>query len=173
MFSKKELKIKPITKKYYEENLTLLNSVIRESHFLARKIEISYEESKQFLDTYFNHPNSIYLIALYKRKLIGHISSLPRFEDLLSHIVNIGYIVHSDYRKKGVAARLMENLITEAKKKEKTIRILIAEVASDNIASINLLKKYDFKEFGRLINGFMKKEDEFVDFLHFSKHLFD
>ncbi len=173
MFSKKELKIKPITKKYYEENLTLLNSVIRESHFLARKNEISYEESEQFIDTYFNQPNTIYLIALYKRKLIGHISSLPRFEDLLSHIVNIGYTVHSDYRKKGVASRLMENLIIEAKKKEKTIRILVAEVAVDNIASINLLKKYGFKEFGCLINGFMKKDDEFVDFLYFSMHLFD
>ena len=56
-FKKEDLKIKPITKKYYEENLTLLNSVIRESHFLARKKEISYEESEQFLDTYFNHPS--------------------------------------------------------------------------------------------------------------------
>ena len=171
MFSKKELKIKPITKKYYEENLTLLNSVIRESHFLARKKEISYEDSEQFLDTSLYHPNTIYLIALYRGKLIGHISSLPRFEDLLSHIVNIGYIVHSDYRKKGVASRLMENLITEARKKKKSIKILIAEVAADNIASINLLKKYDFKEFGHLFNGFMKKDDEFVDFLYFSKHL--
>ena len=172
MFSKKELKIKPITKKYYKENLTLLNSVIRESYFLARKNEISYEESEQFIDTYFNHPNTIYLIALYKRKLIGHISSLPRFEDLLSHIVNIGYIVHSDYRKKGVASMLMKNLIFKAKQKN-SIKIMVAEVAADNIASINLLKKYDFKEFGCLINGFMKKDDEFVDFLYFSMHLFD
>jgi len=171
MFSKKELKIKPITKKYYEENLNLLNSVIRESHFLARKKEISYEESKQFLDTCLYHPNTIYLIALYKRKLIGHISSLPRLEDLLSHIVNIGYIVHSDYREKGVASSLMESLFTEARKKEKTIRILVAEVAADNIASISLLKKYGFKEFGCLSNGMLVENEEYVDLLSFSKYL--
>jgi len=35
---------------------------------------------------------------------------------LLSHIVNIGYIVHSDYRKIGVGSSLMENLIIEARK---------------------------------------------------------
>ncbi|MFX0187185.1 MAG: GNAT family N-acetyltransferase [Candidatus Hodarchaeota archaeon] len=172
MFNIEDLEIQPLTTKYYDENLDLLNSVIRESHFLAQKNEISNEESRQFIDTYFEHPNTIYLIALYKQKLIGHISSIPRSEGRLSHIVNIGYIVHSNFRKKGVASRLMENLIIEAKEKS-TIKIMVAEVAADNIASINLLKKYDFNEFGCLFNGLMKKEEEFVDFLYFSKYLYE
>ena len=171
MFNIEELEIQPLTTEYYDENLQLLNSVIRESHFLARKNEISDEESMQFIDTYFEHPNTIYLIALYKQILIGHISSLPRLEDRLSHIVNIGYIVHSNFRKNGVASMLMENLIIETKQK-KNIKIMVAEVAADNIASINLLKKYSFNEFGRLFNGLMKKDEYFVDFLYFSKYLY-
>ncbi|MFX1394259.1 MAG: GNAT family N-acetyltransferase [Promethearchaeota archaeon] len=170
MLNKKELEIKPLTKEYYDENLKFLNSVIRESHFLARRNEISHEESLQFIDTYFNHPNTIYLIALHKHKVIGHISSLPRLEDLLEHIVNIGYLVHPDYRKKGVASILMENLIFSAKRTD-GIKIMVAEVAADNKGSINLLKKYGFKEFGRLIKAFKKIDENFVDLLYFSIHL--
>jgi len=170
MLNKKELEIKPLTKKYYDDNLKLLNSVIKESHFLARRHKISYEESLQFIDTYFKHPNTIYLVALHKQKLVGHISSLPRLEDLLDHIVNIGYLVHPNYRKKGVASSLMEKLIFAAKQTN-SIKIMVAEVAADNNASINLLKKYGFKEFGRLINGFKIIDENFVDLLYFSIYL--
>ena len=39
--------------------------------------------------------------------------------------------------------------------------------------TVNLLKKYSFNEFGRLFNGLMKKDEDFVDFLYFSKYLYE
>ncbi|GAH39602.1 unnamed protein product [marine sediment metagenome] len=88
----------------------------------------------------------------------------------MCHTVIIGYLVHSDYRLKGVGSILMERLLDEVRKIG-NIKILTAEVAADNIASQKLLMKYDFKEFGRLLNGLMIKNNEYVDLLSFSKHL--
>jgi len=168
----KNLEIIPLISKYYEQNLKLLNKTIKESHFLARTKDISYEEGQSFIDTYFENPSTIYLIALYDGKLIGHMFCIPRFEDLLSHTVIIGYLVHSDYRRKGIGSILMERLLGEIKNNG-NIKILTAEVANDNIASQELLNKNGFKEFGRLLNGIMTKNDEYVDLVSFSKHLID
>ena len=168
----KDLEIRTLTEKYYEENLKLLNETIKESHYLARDKEVSYEEGQSFIDTYFDHPSTVYLIAFYDGKLIGHMFCIPRLEDLLRHTVNIGYLVHTDYRKKCVGSILMEKLLNEVGKKG-NIKILTAEVASDNFASQKLLMKYGFKKFGRLLNGLMTKSNKYVDLLSFSKHLLD
>ena len=170
MFKKKELEIKPLTPEYYDKNLKLLNATIKESHFLARDKEVSYEEGQAFIDTYIDHPSTVYLIALYDGKLIGHMFAIPRFEDLLLHTVIIGYLVHFDYRRKSIGSMLMERILDEVRKKG-NIKILTAEVASDNIASQKLLIKYGFKEFGRLLDGLMLKNNDYVDLLSFSKHL--
>lgn len=170
-FEKDKLEIKPLTPEFRKKNLKILNSVIKESHFLARRNEITKKENEQFIEYYTKLPNTIYLIALYKGKLIGNICALPRPEDLLSHIVAIGYLVDSKYRGNGVCSALMENLIAEAKNRE-GIKIMIAEVAADNVPSQNILKKYEFNELRRLKDGMMKKEkgEGFVDLLSFSKH---
>lgn len=76
----------------------------------------------------------------------------------------------SEYRNKGVGASLIEHLIKEATKK-KNVKIMIAEVASDNVASQNLLKKYKFKEFGNITNGFKRKDHSFIHLLYFSRYL--
>ncbi|TFG03148.1 MAG: GNAT family N-acetyltransferase [Promethearchaeota archaeon] len=169
-FNLNQLKIKPLTPEYYDQNLELLNSGISENHFLARMNPVTKEESMGFVDHFSQFSNTIYLIATLKDKLVGHIFALPRIEELLSHIVNIGYLVHVDYRKIGVCSKLMDALIEEARRK-RNIRIMIAEVAEDNEASINVLKKFGFTEFGKVRRGFMKKNEEFIDLLYFSKHL--
>jgi len=120
------------------------------------------------MKTVLNYPNTVYLIALYRNEVIGHISAIPRFEDLLDHVLNIGYLVHRDFRGKKVRSSLMEYLITEVKNR-KQIKIRTAEVAEDTIISINLLNK--FKDFGRLSNGMMKLGESFVDLLYYTKHL--
>jgi putative acetyltransferase len=122
------------------------------------------------MDYYLKFLDTIYLIALYEEKLVGHIFALPRVEELISHIVNIGYTVKSDYRNKRIGSILMQQLISKVNKNKK-VKIMFAEVASDNIASQNLLRKYNFEEIGRLYNGFMRKNHTFIDLLYFSKYL--
>ncbi len=166
-----DLRIIPIQEEYYEENLKLLNSVIKESDFLARKSAITLEETKQFFDTYLNNLSTLYLIALYKNIVIGHTSCIPRSEELLNHVANIGYLIHMDYRKKGVGSLLLEELLIKAKEKRR-LRVLIAEVAKDNLPSIKLLKKFQFHQSGKIENGMLRMTGKYVDLLQFSKQLF-
>ncbi|MBD3255317.1 MAG: GNAT family N-acetyltransferase [Candidatus Lokiarchaeota archaeon] len=170
-FNTENILIRPITEEYYQENLDLLNSIIMESHFLARKNKITLEESEDFFETYLSYPGTLYLIAIYNDKVVGHISCLPRFEELLNHIANIGYIVHKDFRKKGIASMLMKELISRTIKINR-IKIFIAEVAKDNIASVKLLKKYSFRKCGKIKDGMSRDKDEYVDLLQFSKQFF-
>jgi ribosomal protein S18 acetylase RimI-like enzyme len=64
----------------------------------------------------------------------------------------------------------MQQLISKVNKNKK-VKIMFAEVASDNIASQNLLRKYNFEEIGKLYNEFMRKNHTFIDLLYFSKYL--
>ena len=106
----KNIEIKPLAPEYYQANLSLMNAEIKESHFLARSREIQWEEGERFLEAYKNNPDMIYLVALFENKLIGHCFALPRFEELIRHTANIGYLVNSDFRRKGVfAARHIES----------------------------------------------------------------
>ena len=160
--------IKPLEKDDYEDNLNLINSIIKESHFLARSKEINSEESKVFIRTYIDHPLTIYLCAFYERELIGHAYCLPRNEDLLEHIVIIGYAVKKNYRNFGICTLLLNKLILELQKKNRFI-IMVAEVAEDNIASIKLLKKFNFKKLSILEKGMIKQDKSFIALLSFSR----
>ncbi len=148
-FNIEDLEIKSITPLYYKQNLELLNTIIKESHYSARIKEISNDQSQEFMDYILNFLNSTYLIALYDEMIIGHIFALPQVEELIGHIVNIGYNVKSEYKDKGVGSMLMEHLIIEANKKG-NVKIMIAEVVLDNRASKNLVKKYNFHLFGKI-----------------------
>ncbi|MHA1804648.1 MAG: GNAT family N-acetyltransferase [Promethearchaeota archaeon] len=171
VFNHESLKIIPITEKYYEENLNLLNSVIIESDFLARNTLLTFQDTMNFFKTILPLPGMLYLIALYHDTLIGHVSCIPRSEEKLSHVANIGYIVHANYRKKGVGSCLMEELIKRVKEKN-VIKILMAEVAIENVASIKLLEKFQFKKSGQIVKGMLKKPGAFLDILLYAKYLF-
>jgi RimJ/RimL family protein N-acetyltransferase len=163
------LKIVPLTSEYYDENLVLLNSIIKESHYLVRNKEITQEEADKFIETYAYDPKWVYLLSIYDGKVIGHASALPRQEERVSHIAVIGYIVHPKFRRKGVATNLMKSLISEAT--NKGLKILIAEVVEDNIPSLNILKKFCFEIYGRIENGVEIEKEEYLDLVLLSNYL--
>ncbi|MHA1830569.1 MAG: GNAT family N-acetyltransferase [Candidatus Helarchaeota archaeon] len=151
------------------ENLELLNLVINETHFLARNREISEEETYDFFNYWVETRLAIYLTAKYKGKIIGNISNRPREEELLSHIGYVGYVVHPDYRRQGVASLLMKKLIEYSI--QEGYKILICEVVRENVASLALLKKFEFEQFGYLKNAFKINSSEYRDLIMLSKYL--
>ena len=166
-FNPLKIEIVEMTRDNISENLDLLNQVIREGHFLASKKEISKMEANDFFTFWVESKLSIYLIARYMGKLVGHISNRPREEDRLNHIGAIGYLVHHDFRKMGIASMLMEKIIELSK--NQGFKILVAEVSHDNIASLALLKKFQFKKFGRLKKALKVKENDYRDIIMLSK----
>ena len=141
--NKSQIKIKYITEEEILENLKLLNLIIKEGHFLALRREISEHEAHEFFNFWVESELSIYLVAKYQGKIIGHISNRPREEDRLNHVGSLGYLVHPDYRKLGIGSILIEEILKLSP--ERGFEIITAEISDDNIASINLLKKFKSK----------------------------
>ena len=78
------------------------------------------------------------------------------FEEIYEK-VDIDYvIVNNNYRRKGVASKLLEYLIDYCK--EKSISNITLEVNENNIAAINLYKKYGF-ETAATRKNYYKEED--------------
>ena len=88
---------------------------------------------------------------------------------MLSHIGYVGYVVHPDYRRQGVASLLMKKLIEYSI--QEGYKILICEVVRENVASLALLKKFEFEQFGYLKNAFKINSSEYRDLIMLSKYL--
>ncbi|MHA1268312.1 MAG: GNAT family N-acetyltransferase [Candidatus Helarchaeota archaeon] len=169
IYDKSKLEITPLTKDDIFENLELLNQIIKENHFLASRREISEVDALDFYNYWVKSDLGIYLVAKYEKKIIGHISNRPREEDRLSHIGYVGYLVHPDFRKLGIGTNMLQKVIEYSLKKG--FEILVCEVSHDNNASLALLRKFQFQEFGRLKNGLKVNDGNYRDIILLSKHL--
>jgi RimJ/RimL family protein N-acetyltransferase len=91
-----------------------------------------------------------YFVADYKNIIIGTMAYSGYTKGRTKHSVTLGWMVHPDFQKKGVASKMLNYIITFAQKKK--IKRLEAEVATLNKASISLIKKFKFN-----IEGIKKK----------------
>ncbi len=66
----------------------------------------------------------------------------------LRHTAEISYYVHENYRRLGVASRLVAHAIRECPKLG--IKTLVAILLDINQPSVHLLEKFGFREWGRL-----------------------
>lgn len=90
-----------------------------------------------------SNTRAVYLAAVdEKGQAIGYIGMW----DILGegHITDIA--VHPKFRRKGIAAKLLNEIIHCAKKRN--IKSLTLEVRKSNIPAISLYKKYGFVEYG-------------------------
>ena len=86
----------------------------------------------------------------HENKIIGWSSISPYRPGrmALRYTVELSYYIHNDYQKKGYGKLLIEFVLKECKKMQ--IKNILAIVLENNIASIKLLKKYNFKKWGFL-----------------------
>jgi len=87
----------------------------------------------------------------------------------LRHRVDIGWMVHPDYMRKGIGTRLLNAVLEDAKKKG--YKRAEAEVAVENKASLKLAKKYCFKIEGRKRKALLLDDERMVDTYVFGKLL--
>lgn len=173
-FDISKIKISELTEDDIEENLKLLNLVIKETYFLANRRTITEEQAEQFFYYWVSSGLAIYLVAKYggegkDERIVGHLSIRPREEDRLEHIGNLGYLVHPEYRRLGIGTLLIKKSIELAP--DKGFEILVAEVSHDNEASISILKKFGFEKFGKLETALKVEENDYRDIIMFSKYI--
>lgn len=115
------------------DNENLINQI-------QNKFSEVYKQKNELKNEFISNPYTKIYVYLEDDNILGfiHINDIyDRYE-----INNI--FVLNEYRKKGIASKLIENVI-EIGKKENKINITL-EVRKNNIEAINLYKKYNFVE---------------------------
>ncbi len=97
---------------------------------------------KSFLEEFENRL-AVYYIAKEENKIIGYAGFWHVADE--GDITNIA--VKQEYRRKGIASRLIETIIKEADRRK--LLLLTLEVRESNAAAIKLYEKFGFKIIGK------------------------
>lgn len=102
----------------------------------------------------------IELAIIYNQQFCGAIS-LTFGQDLYSHIGEIGYWIGQPYWNKGIATKALQMMIDNIFKNY-DLKIIVARVFSNNLASKKVLTKNHFKHLITL-NNYAFKRGNFLD----------
>jgi len=113
--------------------------------------EISRDERRERFHRYLADGINVSFLAESGGRLVGELTLALGGPDP----TRIGFGVHPDYRRRGVAQRLLQHGIAWADAED--IHKLTAEVMSHNVAALSLLQGLGFAEEGYLVNQFRRK----------------
>lgn len=106
------------------------------------------------LEWFLSHQPDTYPIFVYekKRQVLGWISLSPyrKGRMALRHTIEISYYVHRDFKRQGIGSKLVEYSLLQSKKMG--YKTLFAIILDKNEASINLLHKFGFTDWGHMPN---------------------
>ena len=113
--------------------------------------------SEKSIETELTCRLSLWLVALEEDKVVGYVGSQTVIDE--TDMMNIA--VHPDYRRQGIAEKLIDALISALK--EKGSRGLMLEVRASNESAIALYQKLGFIQVGRRPNYYRNpKEDALI-----------
>lgn len=148
-----------------------INKLSKEDTFLSfagEKYSIDFE--KNWLQNALNEikfKKNYILWTVYDGQIIGSVD-IHRGGNRDPHVGKISLMVDADYRNQGLGKYLFQKILDEGKKIK--LKILNLNVFGDNIPAISLYRKFGFKEWGRLPNGFIRK-GKYSDFVKMYKNL--
>ena len=135
--------------KHLQQIDAIYNQAVRDGLRTAHTQPLSREEREAW---FRRHDNELYPIFVWleDQSVKGWLSVSPyrSGRDALDEVVEISYYVDYGNHGKGIASELMRYGIAYCKKNK--FRILVAILISGNDESVGLLKKFGFKESGRI-----------------------
>jgi len=113
--------------------------------------------SEKSIASELDHTWSLWLVALDDNNVVGYIGSQTAVDE--TDVMNVA--VHPDYRRRGIAERLIGILVAELK--DRGSRALMLEVRSSNAPAIALYEKLGFSQVGCRKNYYRNpKEDALI-----------
>ena len=97
---------------------------------------------------------AFWLVAMEEDQVAGYIGSQTVMDE--TDMMNVA--VHPDYRRKGIAEALINDLVENLKKMGS--RCLTLEVRASNVPAITLYEKLGFTEIGRRKNYYRNPREE-------------
>lgn len=127
----------------------IYNQAVRQRFCTAHLEPVELEEREKWFSA---HESSKYPVFVFPDKagIDGWLSLGPYREDrqALAHVAEVSYYVDRKVRGKGIGSRLLEHALAVAA--DYGFSVLIAILLDKNPASIALLLKYGFTEWGRM-----------------------
>ncbi len=147
----------------------IYNQAIELKMATADRVPYSKAERLQWFETHIPGKFPAY-VAVEKDQVVGYMtltSYRPRRE-ALRFAVEISYFVEEGNRGKGIGSRLLEYGLSLAS--ELGYKFVVAILMGHNNASISILRKYGFSEWGRL-PGIAEYDGKWYDHLFYGLKL--
>ena len=113
--------------------------------FGAEGLPFSAESEAAFLSQAASSCDEIFLLAKENGKIVGN-AGLTRLPRRMSHRGEFSVAVAKEYWNKGIAGKLLKEIIDLAK--SHSFEIIELQVRSDNAAAIHVYEKFGFKKMG-------------------------
>ena len=135
-----------------------INTLSKERTFILYQGEkVSLKKETEWLEKTMQRmkkKEEVGLSVFIGKKIIG-MSGVRMGNKIKSHIGNFGILIRKEYRGEGIGWLLMNEVMMEAKKNLKNLKIVTLDVFEANKIAQNLYKKMGFKKYGFLPEGLM------------------
>ena len=132
-----------------DDLMDFINSLVREEAPILREKEVSRIEEAEWLAerlVSLEKDEIIHFVAEVDGKVVAS-AEIAKRRGHQKHVGVLGIAVKSGYRRLGIATKLIEALLEEAKKQG--LKVIILDVYEKNLPALNLYKRMGFKEVGR------------------------
>lgn len=147
----------------------IYNQAIEDGLRTAHLEPLTHKEREEWFKSHSDESFPVF-IWTEQNSVLGWLSISPyrSGRGALGEVAEVSYYVDYHHHSKGIATALMEHAIDFCTRSH--FRILVAILVSENKESIALLKKFDFKETGRIKDAIHYKS-MFRDHLYMSLHI--
>ena len=145
-----------------DDLMDFINSLVREEAPILREKEVSRIEEAEWLAKHLvslEKDEIIHFVAEIGGKVVAS-AEITKRRGHQKHVGVLGIAVKSGYRRLGIATKLIEALLKEAKKQG--LKVIILDVYEKNLPALNLYKRMGFKEVGRIPKAVYWK-GEYID----------
>ena len=145
-----------------DDLLDFINSLVKEDAPILRTSEVSRIEEAEWLARQLVSTEKgelIHFVAEVDGKIVAS-AEIRKRKGHQKHVGVLGIAVKSGYRRLGIATKLIEALLEEAKKHG--LKVIILDVYEKNLPALNLYKRMGFKEVGRIPKAIYWK-GEYID----------
>jgi phosphinothricin acetyltransferase len=152
-----------------QEDLSAINRIynqaVRQGFCTAHLEPVGMEERRQWFSSHDAEHFPVYAV-LEKARVLGWISLGPYREgrQALAHVAEVSYYVDEEERGRGIGSELLSHALRVAP--AFGFSVLIAILLDKNPASMGLLLKFGFEEWGRM-PGIARIHGQKADHLYF------
>ena len=154
---------------HYDDIIRIYNEAVISGSQTADEKTISLKEKLPWLKQHTGDHYIIY-VASIDAEIVGYLALSPyrHGRSAFSKTAEISYYVDNNNQGKGIGNLLIQHAINQCPKLN--IESLIAILLSCNLASISILKKFNFEKWGAMPK-IAKLKNRSVDHLYYGRHL--